>query len=135
MPKSIVIVESNVDLANIYRVVLERHHYQVFVISSGANMLRNNFIIPDLFLIEHYAGSVDGFKVCSYLKQFARTASIPVVMISAHANIAQLSHDAGANDWIAKPFDANMLLLKIDFNIGARYQVNPNASTRIAAQA
>jgi hypothetical protein len=47
------------------------------------------------------------------LKQDIATAGLPVVMISAHPNAGQLCLDAGADDFIAKPFDMQDLLSTI----------------------
>lgn len=70
---------------------------------------------PDLILLDVSMPDMDGFSVASMLKANPATASIPIIMVSAHtgrgALVAGLS--AGAEDYLTKPVDPAELALKV----------------------
>jgi CheY-like chemotaxis protein len=53
---------------------------------------------------------MDGFDICRFLKQQDATKNIPVIMISASAYIKEKVEEAGADDYIEKPFRAKTLI-------------------------
>lgn len=70
---------------------------------------------PDLILLDVTMPDMDGFTVASLLKANPATASIPIIMVTAHtgrgARVVGLH--AGAEDYLTKPVDAAELLLKV----------------------
>jgi CheY-like chemotaxis protein len=60
----------------------------------------------------------DGRDVCKKLKQNDLTKNIPVIMVSASRDIERSAINAGADDFLAKPFEMNDLLQKIENLIG-----------------
>lgn len=67
-------------------------------------------LIPDLFLLDIMLPDGNGIELCKGLKQDENTKHIPVVLMSAHADIRKTE---GADDFIAKPFDVDDLLQRI----------------------
>lgn len=67
--------------------------------------------VPDLFLLDIMLPDGNGVDLCRELKKNAETKKIPVVLMSAHADI---SRTEGADDFIAKPFDVDELLRRIE---------------------
>lgn len=65
---------------------------------------------PDLYLLDIMLPDGNGLDLCKELKGFDNTRNIPVVLMSAHADI---SRTEGADDFIAKPFDVDELLQRI----------------------
>ena len=57
---------------------------------------------------------VNGTDLCVDLKKNPSTSRIPVIMISAHPNAKEICLEAGADEFISKPFDMNDILSKID---------------------
>lgn len=66
--------------------------------------------VPDLFLLDIMLPDGNGLDLCKELKKNENTRSIPVVLMSAHADINRME---GADDFIAKPFDVDELLSRI----------------------
>jgi DNA-binding response OmpR family regulator len=89
----------------------------VDIVEDGNDILKNNFLKPNLFLIDRLLSGMDGLELCRQLKQDESMKNIPVVMISAAPGIDILSRDAGADDYVEKPFDRAYLLRVIQSNI------------------
>ncbi|MCC8361033.1 response regulator transcription factor [Salinimicrobium sediminilitoris] len=71
--------------------------------------------VPDLFLLDIMLPDGNGVDLCRELKEGEKTSKIPVVLMSAHADI---SRTEGADDFIAKPFDVDELLKRIQKQLG-----------------
>lgn len=85
--------------------------------------------LPGLVLLDLHLPDTSGADVLNALRDDARTRDISVVVISADATAAQISHlgRCGADDYISKPFDVRRLLAVID---DALARVPANASER-----
>jgi DNA-binding response OmpR family regulator len=59
----------------------------------------------------------DGREICKNLKHDPKTQKIPVIMISAHPSAAQTILECGAQDFLAKPFETELLLKRIKQNL------------------
>jgi len=71
---------------------------------------------PDLILLDVHMPDLSGFDVLTQLRDDERTASIPVVMLSADASHEQVQRfaDAGARDYLTKPLDLQNFLNQLD---------------------
>lgn len=67
----------------------------------------------NLFLLDVMLPDGNGIEVCKELKSSITTREVPVVMMSAHADLKNLGEECPAEDFITKPFDINKLLQKI----------------------
>lgn len=70
--------------------------------------------LPDIILLDVFLSGNDGRLICRKFKTSNRTKDIPIIMISAHPDIKKSVQEVGADDFIAKPFDMQDLLKKID---------------------
>lgn len=70
--------------------------------------------VPDLFLLDIMLPDGNGMDLCKKLKENKLTSHVPVLLMSAHANISQVPE---ADDFIAKPFDVADLLKRIVHNL------------------
>lgn len=94
-------------------ILLELEGYQVTTTLNGATVLETKNNLPDLYLLDIWMSGVDGRDICKQLKSKEETSKIPVLMISASKDIEQSALNAGADDFLAKPFEVNDLLKKI----------------------
>ncbi len=117
MQKKILVTDDDPSLQELFRMILESAGYEVEVRSNGLGILENQFMIPDLFLLDRQLSGIDGLDICRHLKNQEKTKHIPVIMISANPDIAQLSRDAGADNYIEKPFIKKHLLKVIETHI------------------
>jgi len=117
MKHKILVADDDSSIRDIFNIILERAGYDIEVKGDANEIFKNNFRIPDLFLIDKLLSGVDGLEVCRYLKDNPETSNIPVVMVSASPDIAASAKKAGADDFIEKPFDLAHLLKVIERNI------------------
>jgi DNA-binding response OmpR family regulator len=69
---------------------------------------------PDAIILDIMLSGIDGRNIARQLKSKDSTKQIPIVMISAHNHSAQSSFDAGADAFLAKPFDIDEIVKKVE---------------------
>ena len=104
-------------ILDVMRMMLEFEGYEVLTTLNGGAVLKMETELPDLLLLDIRMSGADGRDICRKLKQSERTSKIPVVLVSAGKDIERSAIEAGANYFIAKPFEMIELLHKIEKNI------------------
>ena len=117
MRKRILIADDDPGIRDIFKIIFERYGYEIDLKEDATDLLKNNFFLPDVFLIDKLLSGADGLDICRVLKNSPLTMDIPVIMVSASPDIAIQSIKAGADDFIEKPFDLNHLLEVVERNI------------------
>ena len=115
-PKKILVVDDEVDLVETVRFPLEKEGYQVLVSYNGEDALNQaRKEKPDLILLDLMLPKLDGYKVCRLLKFDDRYKQIPILMLTAKTQGKDriLGKETGADDYITKPFDLELLMGKI----------------------
>ncbi len=114
--KTILVVDDDPDILDAMQFMLEDAGYRVTTTEKGeyAENLRNmNSGLPDVIVLDVLLSGKDGRLICQKLKSQEETKHIPIIMMSAHNNARQSVASVGADDFIAKPFEADELLAKI----------------------
>jgi DNA-binding response OmpR family regulator len=113
-PKRILIVDDELDILEFLQVILEEEGYAV-VTSDKTEYLEqlHNGGLPHLILVDMLLSGKDGREIVRYLKSQEETKSIPIIMFSAHPSVEQTARQAGADDFLEKPFDIDVLLAKM----------------------
>ena len=117
MKKKILVADDDPGIRDIFKIIFERAGYSIEIKDDAEDVLRNNFTIPDVFLIDKLLSGYDGLDICRYLKSNPLTSHIPVIMVSASPDIGVTAIKAGADDFVEKPFDLKYLLKVIERNI------------------
>ncbi len=112
----ITLVEDDPDIAEVLRYNLVKEGFQVDVFGRGDSALagiRN--LPPDLVLLDLMLPGLDGLEICRLLKREARTAAIPLVMLTAKGEETDriVGLELGADDYIPKPFSTREVVLRI----------------------
>ncbi len=137
MPKeNILVVEDEEDILDIIRVTLTREGYRVTGVTSGEEALRSVLSrAPDLVLLDLMLPGISGLEVCRRIKGDPRTASIPVIMVTARGEETDIvtGLELGADDYIPKPFSNRVLVARIHAVIRRKKEtaVDPNTPIRI----
>jgi diguanylate cyclase (GGDEF)-like protein len=116
----ILLVDDERNILDIVKFNLEVEGFEVLTASDGMGALRIvQEVIPDLILCDIMMPELNGLEVCRRLKADGRTNQIPIVMLSAKAQSKDKldSIDAGADDFVTKPFDFSDLVARIKVNL------------------
>jgi DNA-binding response OmpR family regulator len=111
--KKIMIADDDPGIVDAVEMLLEFEGYEVTSTIDGSTVLNMTDELPDLLLLDIWMSGEDGRDICKKLKQLESTKNIPVIMISASRDIKDSAIAAGADDFLAKPFEMNELLKKI----------------------
>ncbi|HKK81486.1 MAG TPA: response regulator, partial [Prolixibacteraceae bacterium] len=112
----VLIVDDNQDLRSFIRSHFESE-YRVVEANNGKEGWKKSLEkVPDIVISDVMMPVMNGNDLCRMLKKDERTSHIPVIMLSAlGANENQLAGiDAGADDYLTKPFDIGLLKAKVD---------------------
>lgn len=112
--KTILIVDDDPDIALVLTAMLEDAGYAV-VATNAAGDLMGRLVgdPPDLILLDMLLSGHDGREIASQLKARPETERIPILMLSAYPTAEREARSAGADDFLAKPFEMDMLLAKV----------------------
>lgn len=112
-PKKLMIADDDPGIVDFLSILLEYEGYSVSSTLNGASLLNLKDDLPDLVLLDIWMSGTDGRDICKQLKQKADTCKIPILMFSASKDIGDSALAAGADDFLAKPFEMEDLLYKI----------------------
>lgn len=83
MRKRILIADDDPGIRDIFKLIFERYGYEIDLKEDATDLLKNNFFLPDVFLIDKLLSGADGLDICVRLKNNPMTRNIPVIMVSA----------------------------------------------------
>ncbi|MEH3111976.1 response regulator [Pedobacter terrae] len=112
--KKILIADDDEGIVDAITMILEVMGYDVeFTYDGGAviDAVKNK---PDLIMLDIWMSGYDGRDICKQLKNDPQFKGIPILMISASRDIRQSALDAGANDFMEKPFEMDSLLNRVE---------------------
>ena len=112
----IFIIDDDKDLLMVVRSFLLKEGFDVYAFSnweSAWSGIKN--YEPQLILVDVFLPGTDGLDVCKKLKSSYFTRHIPVIVLSSYPNIAETAiFEFGADEFIAKPFEVNEIISKIN---------------------
>lgn len=112
----ILVIDDEEDLIELVRYNFEREGFQVQSASDGESGLRiARQELPDLILIDLMLPGMDGLELCRSLRAENRTASIPVIMLTAKSAESDriVGLELGADDYVTKPFSPRELAARV----------------------
>ena len=116
MAKKILAVDDERGIVRLVQINLEKHGYVVVTAFDGREGLEKvHSEWPDLVVLDVMMPYMDGFEVLRTLKKDVRTRDIPVVLLTAKANDADVfeGYRSGVDCYLTKPFNPRELLLII----------------------
>lgn len=123
----ILVAEDNFDSRELLQDILSGQGYIVHMAFDGVNALELIAQqIPDLLILDVDMPRKDGFEVVKSLKQDVRTASIPIIMLTARSDVENRVHGLGlgADDYLAKPFSPRELLARVNTRLRAKAETD-----------
>jgi len=114
----VLVVEDDDHIAQVLRFMLERQGYRVTHLADGraaSEYVAASPEIPDLVLMDVMLPHLDGFEIVALARARADWAAVPILMLTAKNTERDTVRalDAGANDFVSKPFQPNELLARV----------------------
>jgi two-component system phosphate regulon response regulator PhoB len=112
----ILVVEDEEDILELVTYNLAKEGYQVNGVPTGEDTLKRvRSELPDLVLLDLMLPGVDGLEVCKLLKSDPKTRHVPIVMLTAKGEEADIvtGLELGADDYITKPFSPRVLTARV----------------------
>ncbi|PYR59142.1 MAG: DNA-binding response regulator [Acidobacteria bacterium] len=116
MPTRILVVEDDQDIAQLVARYLEKAGFAADVVSSGRDALTAiGARAPDLLILDRMLPHVDGLEICRAVRSNAKTAAMPIIMLTARAEESDriVGLELGADDYVAKPFSPSELVARV----------------------
>lgn len=113
----IIVVDDELDILDFVQISLEADGFEVITASSGKEALAKiKQESPDLILLDLMMPQMDGYEVMRILKADKQTRNIPVIMLTALAQVDDKIKglNTGADDYITKPFDLRELTARVN---------------------
>jgi len=108
----VLVADDNADILGLVKAILERSGYDVVAVSDGAQALASvDKCKPDLAVLDITMPEIDGLEVLRRLREDTKTSELPVVLLSAQAQEADVERGfaTGASAYLRKPFSPRQL--------------------------
>ena len=116
MKEKILIVEDEKDIVKMLDYNLKKEGFRTLSVHDGEDALDlANREHPDLVILDLMLPGMDGLEVCKALKKESKTASIPIIMLTAKSQESDkvIGLELGADDYVTKPFSPRELIARI----------------------
>ena len=112
----LLVVEDDVDIANMLKIYFSGLEFEVDVANRGNDGLeKTRHVLPHLIVLDIMLPDIDGYEVCRNLRINTRTSHIPVIFLTQKDERSDKLQglELGADDYITKPFDIEELKLRV----------------------
>jgi DNA-binding response OmpR family regulator len=106
-------VEDDAVIREATQLTLERHGYNVATAEDGLEAIESFEVLrPDVVMLDIMLPGLDGISVCRRIRE---ASTVPIVMVSARGDALDvvLGLEAGADDYVTKPFDTQVLVARL----------------------
>ncbi len=129
----ILLIEGDLDLADLAQYILERRGYEVHHARDGLTGLKMfRSLNPDLVVLDIFLDGIDGISVCREIRSSYSEDVLPILILSSAGDEEHIleGFDAGANDYLVKPYKAVELIAKTKVMIGKRRKISRRRKTK-----
>lgn len=137
MAQRVYVVEDDANIRELVRCALVSYGYEVEGFEAGEELIaRISTRVPDLFLLDIMLPGMDGISLLRKIRNNAATSDIPVIMLTAKTSeIDKVKGlDAGANDYITKPFGILELSARVRAALRGREKRDDNKQLLVCGQ-
>ena len=120
--KTLLIIEDNLELRNYLKDELIEEYIIIDAVNGKEGLEKANKIIPDIIITDIIMPEMDGYEFCTHIKNDLKTSHIPLLMLTAKAMNDDWVKgiDSGADVYLHKPFDMNVLKSQLKQLINSR---------------
>ena len=109
------ICDDDPGILEVLEMMLEIEGYTVFTESNSTNLIKEiTTNLPDLLLMDLWMPVLSGDQLLKTIRSTKELQNLPVIILSASVDGNDIAAEAGANAFIAKPFDMDDVALKIE---------------------
>lgn len=111
----LLVVDDDDDLLVLFYLAMRAKGYEVEV-SRNAETFWDDVDLthPDIIILDIHMIGIDGAELCRKLKAKSDTKKIPIILLSASADIQLIAEQSGANAFIQKPFTADKVVREVE---------------------
>ena len=123
LKKTVLIIEDDPDILEAIELILSDMNIHVLCAPEALQDNEIYALAPDLIILDHWLHKKLGGDLCLTLKTDPHTKKIPIIMMSADLNIANVARYSLADAYLAKPFDINELVNLTHKYLGVKVNV------------
>ena len=113
--KKIMVCDDDQGILDVLEMLLESEGFTVFTEINSTNLIKQIQIDkPDLILLDLWMPLLSGDQVLKAIRNTQDIKDLPVIVLSASVDGDDIAADAGANDFVEKPFDLDHIVSKIN---------------------
>ncbi|UOB17772.1 hybrid sensor histidine kinase/response regulator transcription factor [Abyssalbus ytuae] len=133
--KVILLIDDNPDILKYLGSILEKEYYLLFAENGQEGLEKAIKYIPDLIVSDVMMPKKSGFDLCKNLKEKMETSHIPIILLTAKDNVESIreGYEEGADVYITKPFNSQLLLTRIKNLIDNREKLKDHFFNRFGA--
>jgi CheY-like chemotaxis protein len=111
--KRIVVIDDDVDHLEVSKLILEHRGYDVLTLDDCDELVdRIRLFRPNLIFMDHTMPTMTGAEAIRLIKSSMECKHIPVIYFTIREDVRKLAALAGADDWLAKPFNMDDMVNK-----------------------
>lgn len=119
MRKRILVADDDPGIGDMLQMMLEDAGYEVAIEVDGQAVQQMAEPFPDLLFLDIRLSGTDGRTICRQLKSQEATHHLPIILLSANKDTQRLAREAGADGFLAKPFQMEDLLSLVAKYLGS----------------
>lgn len=109
----VLVIDDDKAIVDALSMLLEMEGFCAQGFSGGDVLKQIKTVQPDLLLLDVWLSGQDGREICRKVKADALIGTLPIILISASRDLATTARQAGADDFIEKPFDMDVVVAKV----------------------
>ena len=113
----IMVIDDDEDFTNLYKTTLGVRGFDVTTINQSPFAIEMAYLVkPDVFIIDLMMPDINGFQLCRLIRKDPVIKNTPIIIVTALTDVEskKVAIDAGANDYITKPFPIDELMTRIN---------------------
>lgn len=102
--KKVLVIEDDVNTIEVMDYLIQGNGFEVIKSLSLLTVDEITGMHPDVIMIDYYMPGGKGDELCIQLKANSLTRAIPIILMSTHSDLEDISKECHADDYLAKPF-------------------------------
>jgi len=115
--KKVMVIDDDEDFTNLYKTTLRAAGFDAIAVNESPAAVEMAYLVkPDIFVIDLMMPDIDGFQLCRMIRADPVLKNTPIIIVTALTDndSRMVAIGAGANDYLTKPFQINVLKSRIN---------------------